>query len=251
MSAIASVTHDQKSPPPQHVLPNFIKIALKTNEQMTEGHRWFCAMVSSNTLLGDAIKLLAKKAPVGEMMGDNSEDLTALEATIHRLDFIWLKCLCSVDLSAIFPRFPRTKELVLEGCTHLCIDNRFKNLSLNLLPLLEMLNLSKIPNFTDDCLIGINELPHLRILNLSKTGITDAGLAYLKTPRLTTLNIRKCTQITDKGLQSLLELPQLQAVHVIGCDQITAEGLRCLSRIRARGTPSVKESSNPQLSRND
>jgi hypothetical protein len=68
-------------------------------------------------------------------------------------------------------------------------------------------------NIDDDCLIHLIHLPLWR-LDLTKTAITDAGMAHLaRMPRLVVIDVSE-TAVTDVGIEHLLRLPELKSLEV-------------------------------------
>ena len=66
--------------------------------------------------------------------------------------------------------------------------------------------------------------------------VTDDNLLNIvnmekKPLHLTTLNLGRCDQITDTGLQHIAQLTQLRVLNLTGCDQITDTGLQYLTHI--------------------
>ena len=73
--------------------------------------------------------------------------------------------------------------------------------------------LSSCP-ITDQGLSKLEGKSNVRCLVLTKTGITDEGIKYLRGMNLQTLDLSS-TKITDKGLAALgeLEFPRLKKMH--------------------------------------
>lgn len=82
----------------------------------------------------------------------------------------------------------------------------------------------------DEDLASLHALEHLESLSLSRTTISDVGLAHLARVRgLVMLDLSDTYSITDAGLAHLNRLPQLQQLKLDGCRRITEEGVRELS----------------------
>lgn len=65
----------------------------------------------------------------------------------------------------------------------------------------------------------------LKILSLARCRLfTDAGLALLRGAPLVDLDLSNCNNITDNGLQALIEGKALTALDLHGCARIT-EGI--------------------------
>ena len=78
-----------------------------------------------------------------------------------------------------------------------------------------------------------NGCPKLQSLNIDNcSNITDDGIRALANglPQLQSLNISCCDKITDEGITALANgLPQLQSLNIDGCHKITDEGIRALA----------------------
>ena len=74
----------------------------------------------------------------------------------------------------------------------------------------------------------------IRQLNLSGTKINNSFLARLSslTPNLQDLNLTKCPDITDDGLEHLASLKELRNLSLEGCYRITDDGLKHLSPLK-------------------
>ena len=88
-------------------------------------------------------------------------------------------------------------------------------------------------NIQDAELAKLAEFPRLQSLNLAWCRqITDAGLAHLaELTELQTLNLTGCEEITDAGLSHLAWLENLQTLNLTACDRITDAGLVCLAKL--------------------
>lgn len=97
------------------------------------------------------------------------------------------------------------------------------------LPNLTSLNLSGC-FVTDGNLISFCRSPKIFSLNLASCiDITDRGIFYLSSlPSLHTLILDYLPHLTDKALKSFESFPFLQKVSVIGCSKITAKGIKSL-----------------------
>jgi internalin A len=80
-----------------------------------------------------------------------------------------------------------------------------------------------------ESLEALRYLPGLLRLDLSRTPLTDAGLAALVDhATLLELNLWGCDAITDDGLAALAELTSLEQLELGRCARVTVEGLRHL-----------------------
>ena len=84
----------------------------------------------------------------------------------------------------------------------------------------------------DDGLRHLQALRALEILDLSGTKVSDDGLIHLaQLPRLASLNLLRCSAVTDEGLRRLARFPSLQSVECTGAG-ITRAGARAFLRER-------------------
>ena len=106
----------------------------------------------------------------------------------------------------------------------------------------------------DDVVKNFAGLHSLTSLSLENGQITDEGLAVLKDlPQLTSLNLRRCTNVTvaglvhlehltnlqrlyllytrttDAGLAPVAKLPQLRVLDLRGCNEITDKGIETIA----------------------
>jgi hypothetical protein len=89
---------------------------------------------------------------------------------------------------------------------------------------LESVSLSEVPGVHDSDMEWISRLQKLRRLDLTKTAISDAGLAFLDGSQLEELDISE-TNVTDQGLLRLAaNCPRLQTLVVRHC-RITPAGI--------------------------
>ena len=76
--------------------------------------------------------------------------------------------------------------------------------------------------------------PRLTSINLGRCGnITDAGLSALAQgcPQLTSINLECCRKMTDAGVSALARgCPQLTSINLSGCNKMTDAGLSALAR---------------------
>ena len=103
------------------------------------------------------------------------------------------------------------------------------------------LDLSQEKNMTDSRLKSIIESMQAKgylitSIDLTRcTKITDKGLEVLKRMPLTAVSLRGCARITDGGLEVLKEMP-LTALFLGECRQITDRGLESALRVDAAFT---------------
>jgi hypothetical protein len=72
----------------------------------------------------------------------------------------------------------------------------------------------------------------LRSINLSHSQISDDLLAAFlgECPRLTSIDLRSCHQLTDRGIQSLVaQKKNLRQLNLGGCGRLTADSIRAIS----------------------
>ena len=99
--------------------------------------------------------------------------------------------------------------------------------------MITFLDLAENRKVTDDGLEGLKTLTQLAYLNLSSCDITNSGLDYLlELQRLRVLNLSYCHRLTDIGLRTLKGLPNLVYLDLQGVLKVTTGGL---SKIRKAG----------------
>src|SRR5262249_30630890 len=87
-------------------------------------------------------------------------------------------------------------------------------------PYLTALTVQNAPYLDDDAFAALGGSTGVRELKLHKTGITDAGLRYLRRwNRLQSVVIDECP-VSDKGIRLLCELP---SVNVVACEKCLTE----------------------------
>ena len=92
----------------------------------------------------------------------------------------------------------------------------------------EQLDLS-YGRFSGDAPAALRQLTGLLRLDLSRTPLTDAGLAAIAVHAgLLELNLWGCDAISDEGLAALGALHSLERLELGRCTKLTAEGLRAL-----------------------
>jgi len=121
--------------------------------------------------------------------------------------------LTKVDLS-------RCPKITHQGIVHL--RNLFN---------LTYLDLSGNPQVDDKGVTPLCDLQRLSTLNLSRTAITDIGLAHIgDIPALLYLDLSHCERITDRGISHLRRLKKLAYLNVSGCKRLTPRGISRLAR---------------------
>ena len=86
-------------------------------------------------------------------------------------------------------------------------------------------------SFKEDQLAALAKIKDIVALNLAMTGVTDAGLVYVK-PLTSLLRLHlEQTKITDKGLEQLKDLQNLTYLNLYG-DAITDAGLQQLAGLK-------------------
>ena len=83
------------------------------------------------------------------------------------------------------------------------------------LPSLRILRLDK-SDIKDDDLVRIKELKNLKLLALRDTRIGDKGVDHLLNTQIQQLDLEN-TKITDKSLQSLVQMHALKELGLLGC----------------------------------
>ncbi|KAF7847295.1 hypothetical protein BT93_L3112 [Corymbia citriodora subsp. variegata] len=103
---------------------------------------------------------------------------------------------------------------------------------------LRVLDLRDCKSLGDEALRAIGTLPKLKILQLDSSVITDMGLSYLRwrvITSLTSLSLRGCKRLTDKGISLLFEDSskyELQELDLSNIPSISDEGILSLARAR-------------------
>lgn len=89
------------------------------------------------------------------------------------------------------------------------------------------------PGFGDEQLATLTKFDRLTSLSLENSVVTDEGLAAVKEiPTLKTLNLRKCAQLTDVGLEHVAQLPKLERLILLyNKDGLTNECMKSIAKI--------------------
>ena len=85
---------------------------------------------------------------------------------------------------------------------------------------------------SDRCMPHIAHLTRLKLLHLGMSGVTDAGMKYIR--NLKSLeHLHLPDRVTDRSLAYVAELPSLKGLYIgtIGGSQVTNAGLRYLSKL--------------------
>lgn len=116
--------------------------------------------------------------------------------------------------------------------TNLGVKNLVSNVDLRVLDLRDCKSLG------DEALRAIGTLSKLKILQLDGSDITDMGLSYLRwrvITSLTSLSLRGCKRLTDKGISLLFEGSskyELQDLDLSNIPSISDDGILSLARAR-------------------
>ncbi|XP_030450295.1 F-box/LRR-repeat protein 10 isoform X1 [Syzygium oleosum] len=116
--------------------------------------------------------------------------------------------------------------------TNLGVKNLVSNVDLRVLDLRDCKSLG------DEALRAIGTLSKLKILQLDGSDITDMGLSYLRwrvITSLTSLSLRGCKRLTDKGISLLFEGSskyELQELDLSNIPSISDDGILSLARAR-------------------
>lgn len=89
------------------------------------------------------------------------------------------------------------------------------------------------PGFGDEQLATLTKFDRLTLLSLENSVVTDEGLTAIKEiPTLKTLNLRKCAQLTDAGIEHVAELPKLERLILLyNKDGLTNECMTSIAKI--------------------
>jgi len=120
------------------------------------------------------------------------------------------------------------QTLFLRGLSSLCSD-----LFSVLPPTLRHLDVSRCTGIEDSVLLALRDCNHLESLSFAGTDISDEGLYHLSQSEsrhcLKELRIDKCRNITDEGIEGLLDgLESLEILIFHGCPQVTDRSRICL-----------------------
>eukprot|EP01135_Chromosphaera_perkinsii_P004405 Nk52_evm8s280 gene=Nk52_evmTU8s280 len=127
------------------------------------------------------------------------------------------------------------KHLNLSDC--MILNDAGLESVLKSIPNVEHLDLSFCSSLTDNCFSSFSELKKLKHLSLGGCGnaSTDAGMALLfkdDMPHLKSLNLRNASQLTDKGLETILEHSSLSVLDLRYCKKISLQSLvECQKRV--------------------
>eukprot|EP00873_Tetraselmis_striata_P020421 jgi/Tetstr1/440685/TSEL_028993.t1 len=152
-------------------------------------------------------------------------------SSLTALNLLSCENISDTGLEALLP-LTSLASLCLQCCT-LLTDRAVAILCR--MPNMTALNIGHVPGISD---AGLEELargmPKLRSLSLQAcSNITDAGMGALsRMPKLTTLTISRCTGITDAGLAALQPLaPTLVQLELGMCSNLTHKGLHALQHL--------------------
>ncbi len=121
----------------------------------------------------------------------------------------------------------RLQVLDIRGCTAIAADDLRP---LADLPRLRVLRLGG-PRICDDALLVLRDFPALQSLTVEQAPISDQGLTNLTKLALTEFNLAHCDQVTDEGIQVLLE--ELDGLHHLALRDVSIRGA-FLSALRGR-----------------
>ena len=124
------------------------------------------------------------------------------------------------------------QRLSLGGCTGMRGVSGLA--ALNLLPKLEYLNMSGIPELSDDQLSYLSEMPALQELNLDRCPLINcSGLVHLQfISTLATLSLMECSALHDISLEYISgSLTSLKRLTLDYCRNITDGGVASLAKV--------------------
>lgn len=120
-------------------------------------------------------------------------------------------------LASIFPHLANIEAMDFSGC-QLMNDDQLHRLFSVPHPRVRRLSFSGCPNISK-AEIWISQTYNVENLDLSGSSITDETLRHLsKRPRLITLDISGCTQVTDAGIEALFSFPGCMIRKLIACN---------------------------------
>ncbi|KAJ2490722.1 hypothetical protein IWW37_002924 [Coemansia sp. RSA 2050] len=160
------------------------------------------------------------------------------------LSEIWIQSLAMTYdiLSLIFMYCRRVKVLSLKRC-HKISGNDFRYLFLagrELCWSLISLNVTGMHSIIPHLKVVFRQLPNIKTLILNRTNINDAVIIIISQhmPSLELLEIVKCSQVTDVGIQALASgCPKLAYLQTRRCKRI--HNVSLLQQISARGGKEV------------
>lgn len=85
--------------------------------------------------------------------------------------------------------------------------------------------------FTDAGLAHVAKIQRLEELFLDDTNVTDKGVKFLRSTKLTQLNLWN-TQVSDAGLTYVSEIKSMTQLHLKGCSRVTDAGVAKLTRLQ-------------------
>ncbi len=84
---------------------------------------------------------------------------------------------------------------------------------------------------TDAGLAHISKIQRLEELFLDDTNITDKGVKFLRSTKLTQLNLWN-TQVSDVSLNYISEIKSMTQLHLKGCSRVTDSGVAKLAKLQ-------------------
>ncbi|MBA2369856.1 MAG: hypothetical protein H0V82_12695 [Candidatus Protochlamydia sp.] len=101
-----------------------------------------------------------------------------------------------------------------------------------------------------DSLSSIANLKNLTAISLSRTHVNDTALGIFSSFRkIKILDLTLCSEITDAGMFSLINLNALELLNICGCVKVTDRGIEALTHLKnlywinASGCPNINEKS--------
>ncbi len=190
-------------------------------EQMTPLH--FSAMCDTKSLRKVDLSFCDQITRETGYLLDDIVELTRLE--VLSLNFMYSVTDPVIDMVA---KLPQLRGLSLKSCESLS-DKSIQSLSA--CPSLQFLELPEFGEFTDSGLeVMSRNFANLKFLRLTcLRGITDAGVAMLPAlPRLESLIVESCHNITETGIRALHSARQLRKLWLTGisCGDQTIQYLK-------------------------
>lgn len=136
---------------------------------------------------------------------------------------------------------------------HLCDDDLLLMAMARSLPTVAALNLRDNGYITNAGLRSLNALPGLRDLNLREMHQITDGVSALTLPKLESLNLVECLNLTDEALVNLRAFPALKTLNLWFCVNITLKAfdgfsplLTCLHTLILRGCTEITDGATAQ-----
>lgn len=247
----------------QHYLKQLLHLNLRSCRNLTDdGIARLCGQPTSSHLVVNHNQHKLHPLPAGQEEEEYEVDIDVEEEGLTRLEFLGLQdCqkltddslkhvsqglpnLRSINLSfcASFTEFglkhlstmaSSLKEINLRSCDNVS-DVGLRYLSEGGVAL-HVLDISFCDKISDQGLDFVSQgLPQIQSLSLNSCSVSDKGMLKIAATltELRTLNIGQCNEVTDKGLNAIIDsCPQLKDLDVYGCTGISTPTIERLIQL--------------------